>query len=130
MQEVGSGLLNIHDLPHGGIVKLGKLFERNEDLMVSGVQPETMFGDVCDCNSRSVFAMSDGSHLHTTLLERVILLRASKVMDRADTRLSCFRKTFPPKNLRHILLVQKHVGDEAIVDISAARHDADRAAAE
>jgi hypothetical protein len=67
MQEVGSGLLNIHDLPHGGIVKPRKLFERNEDLMVSGMQPETMFGDVCDSNSRSVFAMSDGSHPYAHL---------------------------------------------------------------
>jgi hypothetical protein len=73
MQAGGRGLLNVHDLPHGGVLKLGKLFERNEDLMVSGSQPDSVFGNVCDFNSRSGFAISDGFHLHAALLERLIL---------------------------------------------------------
>jgi hypothetical protein len=52
-----------------------------------------------------------------------------QVMNRADIELACFRKTFIPKNLRHVLPVHKHVRDESIVDISAARLDPNRSAA-
>jgi hypothetical protein len=44
--------------------------------------------------------------------------------------LSCFCEAFPPQNLRHVLPVHKHIGDQAVVDIAASRDDAHDAVAE
>lgn len=46
MQVVGSGPLHMHELPHGGVLKPGEFFEGNEELMVSGRQPDSVLGDV------------------------------------------------------------------------------------
>jgi hypothetical protein len=54
----------------------------------------------------------------------------SEPMNNAAIGLSCFRKAFTAKNLRHILFVHKHVSQETVVDISTARLDPDRAAAQ
>lgn len=129
MQAGGHGLFHIHEFAHGGVLKPGEFFEGNKEFGVSGRQPDSVLGDVCDFNSRNGFTMSDGFHLSAPLGERVILPQTSRVMNRTDTRLSCFRKTFAPKNLRHILFVYKHVSHETVVDISATRLNADRAAA-
>jgi hypothetical protein len=77
MQAAGCALLHIHELPHGGILKPGKLFKGNKEFVVSDKQPESMFGDVCDFNSRNGFTVSDGFHLSVPLGERVILPRPS-----------------------------------------------------
>jgi hypothetical protein len=63
MQKVGSGLFNFHDLRHGSVLKLGKLFEGNKELLIPGKQPDSMFGDVGDFNTRNVFASRKGFHL-------------------------------------------------------------------
>lgn len=38
--------------------------------------------------------------------------------------------SFCDQGLRHVLLVHKYVGDEAVIDISTARHNADRPVAQ
>jgi len=53
----------------------------------------------------------------------------SEPMNSAASCLSYLRKTFTPKNLRHILPVHEHVGQKTIVDISAVWLDANRATA-
>lgn len=63
MQAGRRGLLNMHELPHRGILKPGEFFEGNKEFVVSGEQPEPMLGDVGDFNSRNGFTMSDGFHL-------------------------------------------------------------------
>jgi hypothetical protein len=130
MQAGGHGLFHIHEFAHGGVLKPGKFFEGNKELVVSGRQPDSVLGDVCDFNSGNGFTMSDGFHLSAPLGERVILPQTSRVMNRTDTRLSCFRKTFTPKNLRHIPFIDKYVSQETVVDISAARLDPGQAAAQ
>jgi hypothetical protein len=51
-------------------------------------------------------------------------------VDSADTRSIQFRKTFTSKNLCDIPFIYKYVGHQAIVDIPAAGHNPDRAAAQ
>lgn len=63
MENIGIGLFNLHDLRHGRVLKLGKLFEGNKELVISGKQPEPVLGDVCDFNTSNVFAINDGFHL-------------------------------------------------------------------
>jgi len=67
MQAGGRGLLHIHELPHGGVLKPGEFFEGNKEFVGSGSQPNAVLGDVCDFNSRNAFVMSDGFHLRAPL---------------------------------------------------------------
>jgi hypothetical protein len=46
MQAAGCALHHMHELPHGGVLKPGEFFEGNEELMVSGRQPDSVLGDV------------------------------------------------------------------------------------
>jgi hypothetical protein len=53
-----------------------------------------------------------------------------QVIDSVDTLLFSFRQTFTPKNLCDIPFIYKYVGHQAMVDIPAAGHNPDRAAAQ
>jgi hypothetical protein len=67
MQVGGCALLHIHELPHRGVLKPRELFEGNKELMISGRQPDSVPGDVCDFNSGKTFAIGDEFHLTAPL---------------------------------------------------------------
>ena len=63
MQHVGCGLLNVEDVDDRRITKSWKLIERDKQLGIAVQHPDSMPGDMCDLNSRTIVVMNDGFHL-------------------------------------------------------------------